>query len=445
MGPPPWLIGIIVVAICVGVYFYLQQPAAPTAPATPTEPAAPTEPAGPTAPATPTEPAAPSADAAIKIKGLVGWWDGPSYDETKRVWKDKSAAGHDITEITGILKKSKNGEEVQGDTDSVVAFPEELYDEEYTFITVAKYDGAAKNRIFTGGAGDNFVLGFHGTRSGMYHISPGGWQTEVRDRHGTNWTLSVIQPKLYRSNSALRTAFRNPENEDTAPVPERITINGLSTEKSDWAVKEMILYNRNLKAEEYLAIEKALVEKYTIKANRYELSKLTGVASTENWPEIIRDVQFRCGKGEALTEFGVSTDKKPVYSCMSGVDIDGDEVSGQTIFEDIKGSSEYFKNMRDKKIDCGESPINALSLAMNEDEDKIHYEYTCNNSKVKNNTCQTITGDAYATGTSFNNMSGLSNTKCPVEHVITAAKLIVDPADATKQKWELTCCKPKGI
>lgn len=443
MAPPPWLIALIVVAIAVGVYFYMQQPKTDdTLPTEPTEPA----PTSPTEPTEPTEPTTPSADAVIKIDGLVGWWDGPSYDLTQRTWKDKSDKKNDIKEITGLLKKSKNGEEVQGDTDSVVAFPEELYDDEYTFISVAKYDGASKKRIFTGVTGDNFVLGFYGTHSGVYHVSPGGWQTQNTNRHGDDWTLSVIQPKLYRSNGVLRTAFRNPENEDTTPVPARITINGWPTEKSDWSVKEMILYDRNLKPEEYLAIEKALVEKYTtVKPKRYDVSILTGDASEATWPGIVGDVQFRCGKNEALTEFGVNANKKPIYGCMSGLDLDGDEVPGQTIYEDIMENSQYFKNLQNKKIDCGESPINAVSLAMNDDEEKIRYEYTCNNSKVKPNTCQTIYGDAYATGTSFDNVSGLTNTKCPAQHVITAVKLIPDPTDATKQKWELTCCKPKGI
>jgi len=160
------------------------------------------------------------------------------------------------------------------------------------------------------------------------------------------------------------------------------------------------------------------------------------------WPEIIRDVQFKCGKGEALTKFAVNDNKQSVYSCMSGIDLDGDEVEGKTIYEDIRGGSEYFKNLQNKKIDCGESPINTLTLALDEDEEKIRYEYVCNNSKVKNTTCQTVVSDDYATGTSFDNISALTNTACPQEHVITSAKLV---ADGANQKWELTCCKPKGI
>jgi hypothetical protein len=410
----------------------------------------PTDSSEPT-PSTPTEPAAPSPDATIKIDGLVGWWDGPSYDETSRAWKDKSEKGHDITEITGILKKSKNGEEVQGDIDSVVAFPPELLEdeEEYTFINVAKYNGTHKGRIFTTKPyeGPNLVLGFH-AGAGVYYGGDDAtinWLTERVDRHGDAFVLSVIQPKLYRSNGALRTAFRNPESEDIGNVPTRIYINGWDNQKSDWSVKEMIVYNRRLTTDEYLAIEKSLIEKYTIKPNRFELSELKGDASSEGWPNLIRDVQFRCGAGEALTGFGVADGPKSKYSCMSGVDLDGDEVSGQTIFEEIQGEAKYFKNLQDKKIDCGESPINAFSLAMDEDEEKIRFEYTCNNSKVKNNTCQTITSDAYATGTSFANMSGLTNARCPAEHVVTAAKLIKEPVDAAKQKWEITCCKPKGI
>jgi hypothetical protein len=442
----PKIIAIILLVVGVAVYIWYSQQEKEEEPAEPTAPAT-EETTTPTSPTEPMEPAAPTADAVIKIDGLVAWYDGPSYDETSRTWKDKSDKGHDITEITGILKKSKNGEEVQGDVDSVVAFPQEILEdeEEYTFINVTKYNGPAKGRIFTtkNGSDENILLGFHANKAGVYYGDRNvEWISQTIDRHGDKWTLSTVQPKLYRSNGALRTAFRNPESEDIGNVPKRIYINGWSTEKSDWSVKEMIVYNRLLTQSEYIAIEKALAEKYDIKPNRYELSALKGDASSEGWPEIVRDVQFRCGKGEALTEFAVNDSKQSVYSCMSGIDLDGDEVEGKTIYEDIKGGSEYFKNLQNNKIDCGESPINALTLAMDEDEEKIRYEYTCNNSKVKKNTCQTVVSDDYATGTSFDNMSGLTNTACPTDHVITSAKLV---ADGANQKWELTCCKPKGI
>lgn len=440
MNIPPVVIIAILVAIGAGIYFYMQQQEKKEEE---TKAAAAAVVAKPVVAAK--SEVTPAADDVIKVEGLVGWWDGPSYDETSRTWKDKSSVGNDITEITGLLKKSKNDEEVQGDTDSIVAFPENLMeDDEYTFISVAKYNGAAKGRIFTTatGSGENFLLGFHYNKAGVYH-TPGGWRTQTVDRHGDKWVLSTTQPNLYRSNGALRTGFRREDVE--GQVPTRLTINGRTGEKSDWAVKEMILYNRNLTPGEYLAIEKALADKYDIKPNRYEMTTLTGDTSEEGWPEIVGDTQFRCGKSEALTKFGVTTDKKPEYSCMSGIDLDGDEVQGKTIFEEIKGEAEYFKNLQNKKIDCGESPLNALTLTINEDEDKIQYVYTCNNSKVKKNSCQTVMSDAYDIGTSFDNISGLTNIACPADHVITSAKLIVDATDNTKQRWELTCCKPKGI
>jgi len=447
---PKVIVGILLV-LGIVIYFSLQQNTSTTeetpAPTPTPTPSAPT-PLGPSAPTgDETAPAPPSADAVIKIDGLVAWYDGPSYDETKRTWSDKSGKEHHITEITGFVEKSKNGEEVKGDVDSIVALPEELYDdEEYTFISVAKYNGTAKGRIFTttSDSGQNILVGFHGGRAGVYHS--GGWLTEQLNRHGDKWVLSIAQPKLYRSNGALRTAFRDQESDNIyGQVPMRIVINGRTGEKSDWSIKEMIVYDRLLTSDELLAIEKVLTEKYDIKPNRYELSTLTGDTSSEGWPEIINDMQYKCGSSEALTGFGIAAGPKSQYSCMSGLDLEGSAIPGQTIFEELKGGSEYFKNLQDKKIDCGESPINSMRLALDEDEEKIRFEYTCNNSKVRNNTCQTTMSDAYAIGTSFSNMSGLTNAKCPAEHVMTSAKLIKDPADNTKQKWELTCCKPKGI
>jgi hypothetical protein len=394
-------------------------------------------------------PAAPTGDAVIKINGLVGWYDGPSYSEEERVWNDKSGEGNNITEISGMLNKSKNGEEVRGDVDSVVAFPEGLYDEDtgYTFISVAKYDGSAKGRIFTtvGGGNGNVLLGFHGGRAGVYHAGQAaGWLTERVNRHRDNWVLSVSQPDVYRSNGGLRTGYHS-VGEFTGEVPVRIVINGYSTEPSDWSVKEMILYDRVLSEDEYLAIENALMDKYNLKPNRYEVSNLKGKLSEEQWPEVVGDVQFKCGKGEALTSFGMTDDIQSKYSCMSGIDITGSEVTGQTIYENVEDEAKYFKNLQNKKVDCGEKPINSLKLALDEDIEKIRFEYTCNNSKVKTNTCQSIASDSYDTGTSFKNVSGLTNTACPADHVITGAKLVADPEDDTKQKWEITCCKPKGI
>ena len=441
----PLVIIVLLIAIGAGIYFYLEQEK--KTPETITVPPSVPPPEGAEKSSTETDTPV-SADGAIKVDGLIGWWDGNSYDDSQRAWTDKSSAGNNITEISGLLKKSKNGEEVQGDVDAVVAFPENMLEdlEEYTFISVAKYNGENKRRIFTTSteSGENFLFGFYGGKSGVYH-TPSGWKTPNVNHHGSDWTLSVVQPKLYRSNQANRTGFYNPLDEGENEVPTRMTINGKSTEKSDWSVKEMIVYNRNLKAGEYLAIEDALVEKYKIKPNRYETSTLTGGGSAEAWPQVIRDVPFKCGKGEALNAFGLTSGMKTNYVCMSGVDIDGSEIPGQTIFEEVRGESEYFKNLQNKKIDCGERPINSLGLVMDDDEEKIRYEYVCNNSLVKNNTCQTIYGDSYATGTSFGNMTSLTNTKCPPQHVITAAKLIPDATDATKQKWELTCCKPKGI
>lgn len=442
----PLIIIILLVAIGVGVYFYMEQEKKKKKD-TGTQPTVAATVAAPTAAAS-VEAAPAKASGAVPMDGLIGWWDGPSYDDSQRVWKDKSGAGNNLTEISGLLQKSKNGEEVQGDVDAVVAFPEEMLSGEgYTLVVLAKYNGDNKGRIFTTTGGDegNFVFGHHNGKAGVYHVPDEAWVTENRDHHGDDWTLSVIQPTLYRSNGALRTGYRNPLGEDRGEVPLRFTINGFTGEKSDWAVKEILIYDRNLTAEEYLAVEKILMEKYDVKPNRYDTSALTGVVTGEEWPEITRDLQFRCGKGEALTEFGVDADMKSKYMCMSGMDVAGEEIMGQTIFEEVNEDSEYFKNLQNKKIDCGERPINSLYLAMDENEEKIRYEYTCNNSEVKKNTCESVSSDAYAIGTSFGNITSLTNTKCPAEHVITSAKLVVDPEDATKQKWELTCCKPKGI
>lgn len=426
----PQVIVIILLLVGVGAYLlYTQQQQKeeiPTPTPTPTEPT-------PTTPTTPAEPR----DVVSTTKGLVGWWDGPSYDATTRVWKDKSDTKNDVTTISGVLSVSKNGEEVQGDKDTALLFPEMDLDD-FTLFHVTKYNGPTRARIFTtkSGSGQNIFIGHHAGKSGVYHAD--GWMTKTVNLHGDDWVLSVATPSMYRSNGAARMGYYN---EPDTPIPEQLTINGWEGEESDWSVKEIILYNRTLKPEEYMALEKHLMTKHDVQPKRYHVTDLTGGTSDNTWPELFEDVQFVCGPGEALTSFQLSSTNNAVYSCMGGIDLEGEEISGQTLPRETEPASTYYKNLQNEKIDCGESPINSIKITENDDSE-MQYKYTCNSSKVKPNTCSTHYGEEAPPGSSVSALASLTNTKCPNTEVMTSAKLI---ETSGKQKWELTCCKPKGI
>ena len=429
----PQVIVIILLLVGVGAYlFYTQQQQKEEIPApTPVSDPSPAK----ESVESPVEPS----DVVSATKGLVGWWDGPSYDATKRVWKDKSDTKNDVTTISGLLGLSKNGEEIQGDKDTALMFPEMDLDD-FTLFHVTKYNGPTRARIFTtkSGSGQDILIGHHAGKSGVYHAD--GWMTKNIDLHGDDWVLSVATPGMYRSNGAARMGYYN---EPDTPIPEQLTINGWEGEESDWSVKEIILYNRTLKPEEYMALEKYLMTKHNVKPKRYHVTDLVGGTSDNTWPELFEDVQFACGPGEALTSFQLSSTNNAVYSCMGGIDLEGEEISGQTLPRETEPASTYYKNLQNEKIDCGESPINTIKITQNDDDYEMQYKYTCNSSKVKPNTCSTHYGDEAPRGTSVSALASLTNTKCPNTEVMTSAKLIETPSN--NQKWEFTCCKPKGI
>ena len=132
----------------------------------------------------------------------------------------------------------------------------------HTLFHVARYykpSGApSRGRIFNG-ATLNWLSGFHSNRSGVaYHgDSPnGGWVTPITDLHGNQWVLSTDQRNMYRSNGTDRTSSGYSNG-----ASDQLTIN-TRYEYSDWAVAEVIIFNRELTSTEYLAVEAYLSVKY---------------------------------------------------------------------------------------------------------------------------------------------------------------------------------------
>ena len=130
----------------------------------------------------------------------------------------------------------------------------------YTLFHVARYykpsGTPARGRIFDG-VENNWLSGFAPTvGSGVaYHDK---WLTTVTDKHGDAWVLSTDQRNLYRSNEVQR-------GTTTGGGSKQLSINygaAVSTAPSDWAVAEVIVYNRELSSTEYLAIESYLSAKY---------------------------------------------------------------------------------------------------------------------------------------------------------------------------------------
>lgn len=116
-----------------------------------------------------------------------------------------------------------------------------------------------RNRIWDG-VSNNWLSGFHSQEAGVaYH---GGWATTNTsvDVHGNDWVFSTDQRYLYRSNGVTRGVGIG------GGSSAQLSVNWgayESTQKSDWAIAEVIVYNRTLSSSEYTSVEDYLNKKYT--------------------------------------------------------------------------------------------------------------------------------------------------------------------------------------
>jgi hypothetical protein len=200
-----------------------------------------------------------SAFTPASVTNLVGWYLPDNRSGT--TWTDASTAGNDATctSVNGPVGPSGGLRYLYGGVNSSILWPSAILPSTYTLFHVARYNGTNKYRIFDGEAGgNNWLSGFWGNSSGVaYHE---GW-LNISDRHGSNWVISTDQNSLYRSYSTGTTWYSSTGG---AGVSTRLGINYITSEKSDWAVAEVIVYSRTLSVDEYTLIHNYLKNKYNI-------------------------------------------------------------------------------------------------------------------------------------------------------------------------------------
>jgi hypothetical protein len=144
-----------------------------------------------------------------------------------------------------------------GDTSANLTFPTSVMNEntDYSLFHVARYNGSNKKRIFNG-VGSNWLSGFWEGKSGVaFHEK---WMTNQENTHGSKWVVSHDSRDLYKSNGITRIIPRLP---GTTIKSTQLSIN-TGTDVSDWAVAEVIVYNRQLTLTERMAVESYLLKKY---------------------------------------------------------------------------------------------------------------------------------------------------------------------------------------
>jgi hypothetical protein len=206
-------------------------------------------------------PFSPPPPPAALVSGLVGWYDGASWTGTQ--WTDNSGTGNHATQVKGTISTSStlNGLTVlSGGTTAGIRFPAAILPTTYTLFHVARYTGAAKQRILAG-VDVNWLSGFWMGYTGVaYH---GDWVTSLNNNfHGTSWFISSDQNNLYRSNSVTRSIANG-----GSPSHAQLSVNwgGVYVlEASDWAIAEVIVYSRTLSLAEIENVEQYLKSRYKL-------------------------------------------------------------------------------------------------------------------------------------------------------------------------------------
>ena len=134
---------------------------------------------------------------------------------------------------------------VYGASTAWMKFPEGILPSAaYTLFYVARYNGAAKQRIFQGLA-SNWLSGFHNIDSlkiGVAFHSSCGWITPVTSDFSDNWLLGSDRSNSFRSNGKERGSI------GTCTAFDRLVINTGSyhEEVSDFAIQHVLVYNVKL-------------------------------------------------------------------------------------------------------------------------------------------------------------------------------------------------------
>ena len=204
--------------------------------------------------------------------GLVGWYKGEEWNGTS--WPDLSGNGNNCTTIRGTI--SIAGRYIYGGTGDGLRFPSAILPSTYTLFHVAKYNGPSRQRIFDG-VTSNWLSGFHsGDTRVAYHE---GWLTVSSRTDSTDPYSEVViscdQKSLYRANGTDYTTNSTPN------ASRQLSINYgayYTSQSSDWACAEVIVYNRELTLSEIETIESYL----TTRHNEIDLKSIQSIVDGSN-------------------------------------------------------------------------------------------------------------------------------------------------------------------
>ena len=194
---------------------------------------------------------------------MVGYYTGDTWNGTQ-TWTDVSGSSNHAT-LTGTVRADTyqftTRRFLYGGTAATVSFPAAILPATYTLFHVARYNGTAKQRIFTSTSAGNWLSGFWTGKTGIAFRGNQFITATTNDVAPNNaWFQSTDQNNLYRANKFdYTTSTINTSTTSTPPL----TVNMWTGEESDWGIAMVLVYNRHLTFAEYTSVENWITSIYT--------------------------------------------------------------------------------------------------------------------------------------------------------------------------------------
>lgn len=194
------------------------------------------------------------------------------FNTSTNVWMDSSGYGRNTVagDVNGTITKTTstagNGSQltfpvIQGGTGDGLKFPVGILPATYTLFYLARFNGTT-NRIFDG-VDSNWLSGFYS--AGVGNTFHGAWITPRGGSNdpitSSNWIYATDQQSLFRANGVQ---MSNGTSGTTSTARLSINYGAQSSERSQWQVAEVIVYDTALNASNILKVEGYLATKYGI-------------------------------------------------------------------------------------------------------------------------------------------------------------------------------------
>jgi hypothetical protein len=406
------------------------------------------------------------------IDGLVGWYDGDSWDEGESKWMDKSGNGNDVTEILGapvVDTDEVSGRKVLvGSTEDGLRFPAAVMTtaQPHTLFHVTKYsEGGSMGRVFDG-VDNNYLSGLWNSQDRVAHRTGSGWVSwPWTGNDPTKFKVYTDQKHQLNVNGVqISGEYHN----SSAARPSQMSINNgeaRANEASDWLVGEVIFFNRELNREEQKSIENWLMNKWKISPFARISAWTTNAANLENDMDVaaLHNHGASCPNGamymtrmhrhkswDATTESHYpNTWFYYETGCKLGTTLDaGEATSKNTPSVPVEGGVWTDKMKKLMDLDCGNKPIQ--SFRFKKVGNKVKTEYKCSAAGTDERSCTEQYGfqhGNWAKADADNLFEGLDLKEITCHpKVLTKLELLSNaPRGGEGFDYKATCCALEDV